>query len=536
MWLGLAAAPVSLMLSVTTYLSTDISAIPLLWVIPLALYLLTFVLTFASRPLVPHSVSLVLTPLGLAGLIFLIATKQESTEWWFISGHLLSFFVVAMACHGELARRRPAPVFVAEFYLWVSLGGALGGLFNSLVAPVLFDQVVEYPLTLVITALLVAPRTATSTGSAQRKVANRRRARRLSREAELQRRSRLIPLVLDLTLPLTVFALTTVLVWTLQDPAKEADWSIRAVMFGLPVLICLTFVRRPIRFGLSLGAVVVASAFYTAGKGTLIYADRTFFGLNRVMLLPSGRYHVLGHGNTMHGAQSLDPARRREPLTYFDTNGPLGEILAPFNREHPDGRVAVVGLGAGSTACYRQPGQAWTFYEIDPAVVEIARDPGLFTFLRDCAPDARIVVGDARLSLKSAAPGEYDLIVLDAYSSDAIPIHLITREAIRLYLDKLSPNGLLVFNISNRHLDLGTVLANLALDAGLAYRARNDLQIDPGLAGRGMMPSQWAVLARSSGALGGLADNPTWVQPAPRPGTTVWTDDFNNLLSVFVWQ
>ena len=333
-----------------------------------------------------------------------------------------------------------------------------------------------------------------------------------------------------------MFALTTVLVWTLQDPAKEADWSIRAVMFGLPVLICLTFVRRPIRFGLSLGAVVVASAFYTAGKGTLIYADRTFFGLNRVMLLPSGRYHVLGHGNTMHGAQSLDPARRREPLTYFDTNGPLGEILAPFNREHPDGRVAVVGLGAGSTACYRQPGQAWTFYEIDPAVVKIARDPGLFTFLRDCAPDARIVVGDARLSLKSAAPGEYDLIVLDAYSSDAIPIHLITREAIRLYLDKLSPNGLLVFNISNRHLDLGTVLANLALDAGLAYRARNDLQIDPGLAGRGMMPSQWAVLARSSGALGGLADNPTWVQPAPRPGTTVWTDDFNNLLSVFVWQ
>jgi hypothetical protein len=537
MWLGLAAVPVSLMLSVTTYLSTDIAAIPLLWVIPLALYLLTFVLTFARRPPVPHAVSLTLAPLALAGLVFLIATKEESTEWWLISGHLLAFFVVAMACHGELVRRRPGPVFVAEFYLWISLGGAIGGLFNSLVAPVLFDQLVEYPLTLVIAALLVAPRTALRGGSARREAPKQRRLeKRPNRKAQPERCSQIRPLLFDLALPVAVFALTAILVRTLQDPASESSWSMRCVMFGLPMLLCLAFVRRPTRFGLGLGALVLASTFYTSGRGTLVYADRTFFGFNRVMLVPSGRYHVLGHGNTTHGAQSLVPDRRREPLTYYHPNGPLGEIIALFNREHPDGRVAVVGLGAGSTACYRRPGQAWTFYEIDPAVVEIARDTTLFTFLRDCAPDARIVVGDARLSLESATPGGYDLILLDAYSSDAIPIHLITREAIRLYLEKLSPNGLLVFNISNRHLDLGTVLANLALDAGLAYRARNDSQIDPALAGRGMMPSQWAVLARSPAVLGGLADDPIWLRPAPRPGTAVWTDDFNNLLSVFVWQ
>jgi hypothetical protein len=306
-------------------------------------------------------------------------------------------------------------------------------------------------------------------------------------------------------------------------------------MFGLPILAGFFFVRRPVRFALTLGAVFAASSFYAAGKGSIVYVDRTFFGLNRVVLVPSGRYHVLGHGNTTHGAQSLDPARRREPLTYFHPNGPLGQVFAAFNPMHAGARVAVVGLGAGSAACYRQSGQAWTFYELDPAVVEIARDTGHFTFLRECAPDARIVTGDARLSLQSAAPAEYDLMILDAYSSDAIPIHLITREAIRLYLDKLSPDGLLVFNISNRHLDLRTVLANLAADARLIYRERDDLQIDQRLAGRGMMPSQWAVLARTRGALGALADDSTWVEPRPRPGTSVWTDDFNNLWSVFIW-
>jgi hypothetical protein len=344
------------------------------------------------------------------------------------------------------------------------------------------------------------------------------------------------PLVLDLVLPVALFATAAALVLALQDVDQPTNWRTRTLMFGLPAVACLAFVRRPVRFALGLSAVFAAGTLYSAGRGTIIYEDRTFFGINRVVRVPSGNFHVLGHGNTTHGAQNRDSLGRREPLTYFHRAGPLGQIFSMFNEKYPLGRVAVVGLGAGSAGCYREPGQEWTFYEIDPSVVEIARDTRLFTFLRNCAPNARIVIGDARLSLRSAASDGYDLMILDAYSSDAIPVHLITREAIQLYLDKLSPNGLLAFNLSNRHLDLSTVLANLAHDGSLHYRVRDDRRIDPRLLGEGMMPSQWGVLARNRGDLGVLAGDPRWVQAVPRQGTSVWTDDFTNVLSVFVWN
>jgi hypothetical protein len=307
-------------------------------------------------------------------------------------------------------------------------------------------------------------------------------------------------------------------------------------MFGPPVLACLAFSRRRVRFSLALGAVLVASSFYVAGKGTFILTERTFFGVNRVMLFPSGTYHVLGHGNTMHGAQSLDPSRRREPLTYFYPNGPLGQMFMSFTGERVRHRVGVVGLGAGSVACYRRPGQEWTFYEIDPAVARIASDPQYFTYLRDCAPDAKIILGDGRRSLAGAPQGEYDLLILDAFSSDAVPMHLVTREAVALYLYKLAPGGLLVFNITNRHLDLQTVIGNLAEDAGLVSRVQHDLSIDPRDGGRGKMASQWAIMARSAADLGPLADDPRWILPRIRPGTSAWTDNFSSLLSVYVWN
>ena len=341
---------------------------------------------------------------------------------------------------------------------------------------------------------------------------------------------------LDVVLPAIVLAATAGLVGLIQEPDRAATWPERAVMFGPPVIACLMLRRRPFRFSLALGAVLVASSLYVAGKGTFIFTERTFFGVNRVMLFPSGTYHVLGHGNTMHGAQSLDPARRREPLTYFYPNGPLGQIFMSFTGDRVRRRVGIVGLGAGSIACYRQPGQAWTFYEIDPAVAEIAGDPKYFTYLQECTPEARIILGDGRRSLATAAPAEYDLLILDAFSSDAVPVHLVTREAMALYLEKLAPGGILVFNITNRHLDLQTVIGNLAEDAGLTTRVQHDLSIDPRDAGRGKMASQWAVVARSAGDLGPLASDPRWIRPRIRPGTTAWTDNFSSLLSVYVWN
>lgn len=510
LWLALSAVPVSLMLSVTTYLTTDLSAVPLLWVIPLAIYLTTFIVAFARRARVPDGAVLAAAPVALAGLMFLIAAKEDSTERWLVACHLIAFLLIALACHQRLARLRPAPEHLTGFYLIVSLGGAVGGMFNALVAPVLFDHVYEYPLSLLLAALLLLPAV----------------TRHLAPPAR-----RWIDVVVPVGLGLISFAL--VHAW--QVPDGPSTWPQRGAMFGLPLAVGLMLRQRHLLFTLTMASVFAASLTYNAGRGTLLLADRTFFGINRVVLLPSGRYHVLAHGNTAHGAQSLDPARRREPLTYFHPNGPLGQIFAAFNTAHPTGRVAVVGLGTGSIGCYRRPEQHWTFYELDPAVVTIARDTGLFTFLGECAPDASIIEGDARLSLQLAPTDSYDLILIDAFSSDAVPIHLITREAAALYLSKLAPGGLLVFNISNRHLELTRVLRGIARDLRLTYRHRDNLHIDPRLAGRGMMASQWAVLARTPDALQGLAADRTWVEGETATAVT-WTDDFSNLLGVFKWD
>jgi hypothetical protein len=536
-WLGLAAVPVSLMLSVTTYISTDVAAIPLLWVIPLAMYLATFILTFARRPVVSPGLFRQVMPFGVAALVFVLAAKQDVTNWLLIGVHLAVFFVIAMVCHAELAARRPAARRLAEFYFFLSLGGALGGLFNALVAPVIFENVIEYPLTLLAAILLASPIAAPSAPATRQ--GRRRRGSPSAHEggdSAAPVRWLTTRRLLDVAAPLAVLLGTVALVSAIQEPNRAATWPERIVMFGPPALACLLLRRRAIPFVAAMLALLAGSSLYVAGKGTFILTDRTFFGVNRVMLFPSGTYHVLGHGNTMHGAQSLEPARRREPLTYFYPNGPLGQLFDALQGEHAPRRVGVVGLGAGSIACYRRPGQVWTFYEIDPAVVSIATDPTYFTYLRECAPEARIVLGDGRMSLAAGPKGEYDLLILDAFSSDAVPIHLVTREAMSLYLDKLAPGGLLVFNITNRHLDLQTVIGNLAADAGLLCRVQHDLAIDPRDAGRGKMASQWAIVARSAGDFGRLATDPRWTTPRIRPGTSVWTDNFNSLLSVYNWD
>jgi hypothetical protein len=308
------------------------------------------------------------------------------------------------------------------------------------------------------------------------------------------------------------------------------------LMFGVPSLICFSFSRRPLRFGLAIGALLLASTLYTSDQGQVLHAERSFFGLHRVLLDAAGRFHILAHGSTRHGMQSLDPARRDHPLTYYARSGPIGQVLADLSMRRAGAQVAVIGLGAGSLACYKQPDQRWTFYEIDPSVVRIARDPHYFTYLRDCAPDAGILLGDARLSLVGAPEHGYDLIVLDAYSSDSIPVHLITREALALYVRKLAPGGVLAFHISNLYLDLKPALGNLAADAGLASMSRDDLVLNAEDQASGKTGSQWAIMGRSVSDLGASAGDTRWQPLAQQTSTPVWTDDYSSLLSVFRWQ
>lgn len=540
-WVLLSVAPVSLMLSIVTYISTDIAAIPLLWVVPLAIYLLTFIFVFARKPIIPHKWIVALTPIAVLVLMWIVVAKVSGLALPSIIIQLLALFVIGMFCHGELAADRPGVAGLTEFYLWLSFGGVLGGVFNALIAPLIFTNILEYPLTLVLVGLLLPK-------SRQKPKVEARQKRRANTSFSIPEKYRWI---LDLALAVFVFALTAIFVLVFQPPLRKAEWWELALIFGLPVVVCFFFRWRPIRFSLGLAAILLAGTLFFNEGGQMLYAERSFFGVHRVFELPGQTHHILMHGNTLHGAQSVNATWRKVPLTYYYPNGPLGQIFEARTDDETKRKVAVVGLGGGAIACYAQPGgaklpiaptsgntnqgsggQNWTFYEIDPTVERIARDPRYFTYIQDCAPNLKVVLGDGRLSLTSVPSKEYDMIILDAFSSDAIPLHLLTREALQLYLDKLAPGGFLVFHITNRHFNLDTVISDLARDAGLITKIWSDDNVDPADTAQGKTPSKWAVMVRTPADLGKLASNPLWVVPQGQPNSRVWTDDFASLLSV----
>ena len=266
--------------------------------------------------------------------------------------------------------------------------------------------------------------------------------------------------------------------------------------------------------------------------------ERSFFGVVRVTYDPELNVHRLFHGTTLHGQQSLDAALSREPSTYFTRSGPIGQIFERLGAhlEQAGSRIAILGLGAGTLATYARPGQNWAFYEIDPIVARIAGDPRYFTYLRDCRADSvEVILGDARLRLRDAADHRFGLIVLDAFSSDSLPVHLLSREAINLYRKKLAPKGVLAFNLSNRYLDLEPVVGRQATDGGLVCRIGYDIVISPEEKRAGKQPSIWAVMAESAQDLGELASDPRWRAPASHPASAAWTDDFSDIARCIRW-
>jgi hypothetical protein len=510
-WLALAFIPSSLMLGVTSYLATDIASIPLLWIIPLSIYLLSFILVFARRRIFPTSWLQWLLPPVALGVVFQILSRGTHPVWLVILMHLFFLFLAAMLCHGRLARERPPTRHLTEFYLWISLGGVFGGVFNSLLAPSLFRTVIEYPLAIVLACLL----------------------RSAPEPADL----RPAPRALDIGLPILLGVFTACLAILVPFAGLHSVNLRNAVIVGLPAVACFTFVDRPIRFGLGLGGILIGGWFYLGPHGKTLHVERNFFGVARVTLNQAGTLRYLVHGNTLHGQQFVDPVRQCEPLAYYHRSGPLGEIFNSLQKSSDSSRVAVVGLGAGATACYAQPKEQWTFYEIDPIIIRIARNTNYFSYLQHCAKtEVRVVVGDARLRMSEAPAGHFGLIVLDAFSSDSIPVHLLTREALELYLSKLADGGLLVFHISNRYLDLEPVLADLASQAKLTSRHWDDWNVSPEESANGKEESHWVLMARHEGDLGYLVKRAQWLPLEGRLPPEVWTDDFSNLLGVFKWQ
>jgi hypothetical protein len=721
-WILLAFVPSSLMLAVTTYLTTDIASMPLLWVLPLGLYLLTFIVVFARfdwlhspfwtdtalfvfgpnlaallgnkvRNFGLHGAMVLLFPVVVLLLVFLMVSGiNVGSIWWAFLLHLSALFVVSMVCHGELARTRPAPQYLTGFYLCMSAGGVLGGMFNALAAPLLFNSVAEYPIVLVVGCLLLPPFESDSESklnywidiglAVALGIGAAYALWKLTTEQHflLPSQSHMLggsdmafiiivvaalggllsyPLLskhdrlarsLDVGLPLALAILSTQLF--LRSPFRnmhellstlsgtlglESSRLLTVLTFGLPVALCYGFAERPIRFGLGVAAIFVAGVFtsglpsdremaahnfykfagfvpdevnVTNSVDVLLHQERSFFGVLKVedrmaitrlmgedgkpYGVPIGNFARLLHGTTLHGEQrrnsmvsqvhaammalsTPDPIaaatvaftaqqeladQRDEALTYYHRTGPIGQVYSAWCPRGSKCDVAFIGLGTGTMATYVEPGQHADFYEIDSAVVRLASDPQYFTYLHDCRGAYDIRLGDARLKLREADPHKYRVIVVDAFSSDAIPVHLITKEAVQLYFDKLEPDGIVAIHISNRHLRLGPVLGNIA--KALGKTSLREWDNDDQYAGKNT--SDWVVMGNNRKALAPLLDRKWsvidvgtanlflgmigpvscvpnafsnyygWEDLKPEPEQSLWTDDFSNILSVLRWR
>lgn len=679
-WVALAFVPSSLMLGLTTFITTDIAAIPLLWVIPLGVYLLSFILVFSRLPAFIHTLMVLLLPLIVLALgCMMLANFKPDLHGLLPPGyshpivveialHTILLFVVAMVCHGELARDRPAAGYLTEFYLWMSIGGVLGGMFNALLAPVIFKGIVEYQLAMVLAALLMpALGKDTSEGSggffldlgmaaglailafvffsvgvvhvkgqitkmesdAAEIVDDGGTApdrmdtyiAKLKADVSTLRAGQvsvagfvlLAPLGwfigrswrtkrrwFDILLPATLglIAISALLAfqnrsweftairdasrnWTSGRISPSADAITMSLVFVLPALLCYLFVERPLRFALAFGAFLLVGNLYELRATTRLHQERGYFGVLHIydFMEADHRYHRLHHGTTIHGMQCWDEERRGDPLTYYHRSGPVGQIFGTYPELTHN--YAVIGLGTGTMSAYGGPDNKVTFYEIDRNVKRIAENPDYFTFLTDYrerrGEPAQIVLGDARLQMEKAQLKEkYGVIIVDAFSSDAIPVHLITQEAVRILFDKVAEHGIVAYHISNRWLRLQPVLYNIVKAEKLAALIKEDSGV-----GNEWYSSTWVVLARdekdierlkreswytepgkdvreamrvlagfpspevsaTAAAIFGVCERPIWEPLEPRDAEQaawwekvgVWTDDYSNILGVFDW-
>ncbi|MGY2808144.1 spermidine synthase [Bradyrhizobium sp. USDA 4506] len=508
-WIFLAAVPSGLLIAVTAHISTDVAAAPLLWVLPLSLYLLTWVLVFQSRPLLPHKWMLRAQPLAIAGVVILLAVGGEQNLLLTLGGHQLCFFIIAMACHGELARTRPAAKYLTGFYVALSFGGMVGGLFAGLIAPFTFSWVAEYPILLALAALCRPP------GGAER----------------LPRWSAWYwPFLAVLAVALIAPSYSAGNIFNWFDVHRV--WVIGAVGVLSALLALALNANRWKIFATVVVALVVLRA-YPSDDGR-VETVRSFFGVHKIVVTPNGQYHVLMHGTTIHGAEKFKNddgtpvAGKPEPISYYYKDGGIGRaITAIRERKGAPLKVAVIGLGSGTLTCASAPGEDWRFFEIDQSMVDTARDPKYFTYIQNCEPNLKPVIGDARLTFAKEPDGAYDLIIVDAYSSDAIPIHLATEEAMAIYKEKLAPQGAVVMHVSNRHLELASVVVGIA-DA-------NDMKSwvyseDSGRDNEYIFSTSVVVSAREEEDVGKLASSDVWTETEADEKQRVWTDDYSNVL------
>ncbi len=511
-WVLLAAVPSGLLLSTTTHLTTDIFAMPLLWVIPLAVYLLSFVVAFSERRTLSDLLTVAApTVLLLSGAMAM--TSRGAGLLALAVGSIGLLFIVSVALHARMYALRPAPAQLTLFYLAMSVGGALGGVFTALIAPLVFDWVWEHPLLVLATAVLIP----------------------LPALYDWRKSPGLDPGVARIAAGVGFLVVLILTYWLWQVALVPEQAFIRGILTIVLSLIGLLMVPWRWLFVLTLLLQMLAQGGYDTLRTSLEGArSRSYFGIYTVRDYPERELRTIAHGTTLHGQQSTNPALRREPMSYYGPTSGAALGLAQAQAFYGKGaNVGVVGLGAGTLACSKLPGDNWSFFEIDPTVLRYSRD-GTFTFVRDCAPDAKVVIGDARIELARMSGASFDILAVDAFSSDAIPLHLLTDEAFGVYFDTLTPRGLLLVHISNRFIELEPVLAAIAKKRGLAFAKRDDIPTDQ----TGLTASTWVALSRDAAiiaALGKARPDVPWA-PLMAPSVRVWTDDHASILPAVRWD
>lgn len=511
MWVALAAVPSGMMLSTTTHLTTDIFAMPLLWVIPLGLYLLSYVPAFSENRrlarfftvIAPAVLLLVggmaMMPQSAGGLIIAIASVGM-------------LFVVSVALHAKLFDLRPPPARLTLFYLAMSFGGVAGGLFSALIAPVLFDWVWEHPI-LVVAAALLLP--LGDSHPWKEKLAENNKLRLVvlgvATAIGCLLTILLLSALLDGTYVLALFAILGMVLVAVVISFSRLQYLVLLLLLMVPT------------------GILVHVGAYANGDRT-----RSYFGVYSVKEDKTAGVRYLIHGTTMHGRQFLDPKRSLEPTAYYGRSSGVGLVLDRADELYGSGsRVGVIGLGVATVACYRRPDQSYRFYEIDPVVLDYSLD-GRFSFLSRCAPKSATVIGDARLALEREPAGQFDVLVVDAFSSDAIPLHLLTAEAIDLYLNSLAPDGALLVHISNRFLNLQPVLAAATQSCGCKALIRKDRA---GLAS-GLVASDWVLITRDQATqdrIIAVTGRDKWDELEP-PLDKPWSDNYASILPIVRWE
>lgn len=518
LWVLLAAIPSSLMLGVTSFVTTNVASAPFLWVIPLALYLLTFILAFSTRQILSPDGVLTFQAAAVVACIAFVAFVPDNLALSLIA-HLGCFFLTALVCHQAMVARRPEPGRLTEFYLWMSVGGVVGGGFNAFLAPVIFNDVWEYPLVLVASCLV----------------------RPWGQGPFL--RWRWLTLALGLaaafTFPIfrqveTQFGGDAMGVFRITDP----DIALLIPRIGIATALVCAFVLRRRAQMLFIMALAIAISTQISGVTSESQARwRSFFGVVKESHLNvpemGGDVRMMVHGTTLHGAQAQSPQFRCRPLVYYAPETPIGQVFTTISASKPALRIGAVGLGAGTVSAYVRSTDRLTFFEIDPLVVKIASDPKRFTYVSECAKGPiDYVLGDARLTLARQPKDLFDILLVDAFSSDSVPVHLMTVEAVRGYLSHIKPDGVVVLHLSNRNVELLGPAMAVARKAGGVARVQSH-QIDPNA------PSLWEssedalIIARNREALAAFAGDRRW-RPTNPGLAKPWTDDYTNLIGAMI--